>query len=265
MSKDPAVLLYVNDWLNSTASMDSDCRGWYLNLILHNYDKGSLPNDIETLAVLCNVKFSEFKRFEQVFEQVLSKKFEQNEDGTLSNLRTDKILQARENFKDKRSDAGKRSYLSKYLQKNYSKECKKKGFKDFVMENIDTSIDLKKLNDIEQMFEQVFELYRNENENENNDISIKNVIIPTEKEFLDFVESWMIENKKDFESKKTQIITKYQTWVDAGWKDGYGNPIKNWKLKFQNVEPHLRKDFSQNSNNFKNKSNGNGLNQATRR
>ncbi|WP_312208251.1 DUF1376 domain-containing protein, partial [Empedobacter sp.] len=69
MKKDPAVLLYINDWLVSTADMDADCRGWFLNLLLHNYDKGSLPDDIEKLAVLCNVRFSEFNRFEQVFEQ----------------------------------------------------------------------------------------------------------------------------------------------------------------------------------------------------
>ena len=79
MSKDPAVLFFINDWLTSTAEMDADIRGWYLNLLLHNYDKKDLPNDVEKLAVLCNVKFSEYERFKQVFEQVLKQKFELNE------------------------------------------------------------------------------------------------------------------------------------------------------------------------------------------
>ncbi|AZA49773.1 DUF1376 domain-containing protein [Chryseobacterium carnipullorum] len=266
--KDPAVLLYVNDWLNSTASMDSDCRGWYLNLILHNYDKGSLPNDIEKLAVLCNVKFSEFQRFQQVFEQVLKQKFDENEDGTISNPRTQQILRAREVFKDKRSDAGKKSYLSRYFQKKFPQQFKKKAIKEFVMDHLDTSVDLKNEQILEQMFEHVFELYRNENENEdvNKDLNSLKVIIPSENEFLEFVKSWMTQNNKDFESKKTQIITKYQTWVDAGWKDGFGNEIKNWKLKFQNVEPHLRKDFNNGqSNSFKTKSNGTGLRQSVER
>ena len=74
--KNPACLFYINDWLTSTAEMDADCRGWYLNLLLHNYDKETLPNEIEKLAVLCNVKFSEYQRFEQVFEHVLKQKFE---------------------------------------------------------------------------------------------------------------------------------------------------------------------------------------------
>lgn len=243
---DPAVLLYVNDWLNSTATMEADCRGWYLNLILHNYDKGSLPNDLEMLAVLCNVKFSEFKRFEQVFEQVLKHKFEETDDGSLSNRRTDKILQARETFKDKRIDAGRKSYLSRFLHKKFPKQSNNKGLKDFILNNIDSSIDLKDEQMLEQVFKQMFELYRSENENEIKDIvKVKSkVIIPTEIEFLEFAEKWMLENKKDFQGKKTQIITKYKTWVDEGWKDGHGTPIKNWKLKFQNVEPYLKIDYA---------------------
>ena len=106
--KDPAVLFYISDWLTSTSEMDSDCKGWYLNLILHNYDKGSLPNDIEKLAVLAGVKFSEFKRFEHVFEHVLKQKFEPIDEQRLSNLKAQTILKDRECFKDK--DVYKRQF-----------------------------------------------------------------------------------------------------------------------------------------------------------
>ena len=160
--KDPAVLFYVNDWLTSTAEMDSDVRGWYLNLILHNYDKKSLPNDIEKLAVLAGVKFSEFNKFEQVFEQVLKQKFEQNEDGRLTNRKTDSILRDRENFKNKRSQAGKISYIMKYLAKNFNKEYKNKDLRDFTKDNFDLEIDLKNEQVLKQVFKQVFELYISE-------------------------------------------------------------------------------------------------------
>jgi len=76
--KDPAVLFFISDWLTSTAEMDSDCRGWYLNLILHQYDKKDLPDDIEKLAVLAGVKFSEFERFKQVFENEIKSKLLNN-------------------------------------------------------------------------------------------------------------------------------------------------------------------------------------------
>lgn len=167
MGKDPACLFYINDWLTSTAEMDADCRGWYLNLLLHNYDKGDLPNDLEKLAVLCNVKFSEYKRFEQVFEQVIKQKFEEIESGRISNLRTQTILKSREIFKEKRSNAGKTSYLIKFFYKQYKKQAEDNELVDFVKSKIDTTIDTKNEQVIKQMFEQVFELYRNENENEN--------------------------------------------------------------------------------------------------
>lgn len=166
--KDPACLFYINDWLTSTAEMDADCRGWYLNLLLHNYDKETLPNEIEKLAVLCNVKFSEYKRFEQVFEQVLKQKFEQLEDGRLSNKRTQSILKSREVFKEKRSSAGKASYLMRFFYNKYKKEAKDKELVEYMRENIDLEIDTKNEHMIEHMFKHLFELYRNENENEDN-------------------------------------------------------------------------------------------------
>ena len=167
MAKDPACLFYINDWLTSTAEMDADCRGWYLNLLLHNYDKGDLPNDVEKLAVLCNVKFSEYKRFEQVFEQVIKQKFEEIESGRISNLRTQSILKSREIFKDKRSNAGKMSYLMKFFYKEYKKQSQDIDLIEFMKSKIDTTIDTKNEQMIKQMFEHLFELYRNEIEIEN--------------------------------------------------------------------------------------------------
>lgn len=164
--KDPAVLFFISDWLTSTGEMDSDCRGWYLNLILHNYDKGSLPKCIEKLAVLAGVKFSEFERFKQVFEQVLNKKFQIIDGERISNEKTQTILRSRETFKDKRSEAGKKSYLMKYFAKNFTKEYKTKAIYNFVNERIDVNIDTKDEQVIKQVFKQMFELYRIENENE---------------------------------------------------------------------------------------------------
>ena len=167
MTKDPACLFYINDWLTSTAEMDADCRGWYLNLLLHNYDKGNLPNDIEKLAVLCCVKFSEYERFEHVFEHVLKHKFEQIENNRLTNLRTQSILKGREQFKEKRSNAGKSSYLMRYFYEKYKKDAKDKKIVKFVKDNLNLEIDTKNEHMIEHMFKHLFELYRNENENEN--------------------------------------------------------------------------------------------------
>lgn len=169
--KDPAVLFYISDWLTSTSEMDADCRGWYLNLLLHNYDKKTLPCDIEKLAVLAGVKFSEFERFKQVFEHVLKHKFEQtDEHERITNPRTNEILRARETFTEKRSTAGKMSYIIKFFAKNFSNEFKDSRLIEFVKSNIDLTIDIKSEQVLKQVFEQMFELYRNGNRNINDSI-----------------------------------------------------------------------------------------------
>lgn len=184
MSKDPAVLIYVNNWLSSTAGMDADCRGWYINLLLHNYDKGCLPGDIEQLAVLANVKYSDFQRFEQVFKQVLKQKFKINEDGSLINPKAETILKGREEFKEKRSEAGKKSYLSKFFAKHFNKQFRNNKLKTYVLDNIDLNIDLKNEQVLKQVFEHLFELYININVNINKDIIIDNNTVSSYRQFL---------------------------------------------------------------------------------
>ena len=208
--KDPAVLFYIKDWLTSTAEMDADCRGWYLNLLLHNYDKGDLPNDLEKLAVLCNVKFSEYKRFEHVFEQVLKHKFEHNENLRLTNTRTNEILQSRELFKDKRSKAGKISYMMKYFAKNFAEDYKNTGLRDFVKKNFNYEIDSKNEQEFKQVFKHLFELYINENENVNKEVSSNNFS-------SNDINNYKVEN---FEKKsKNEIYSKEllesHSWVET--------------------------------------------------
>lgn len=226
MKNDPAVLFYISDWLKSTAEMEADVRGWYLNLILHNYDKNDLPNDMEMLAVLCGVKFSEFERFKQVFEQVLKHKFQLKENGRLSNENTDKILRSREDFKDKRSSAGKVSYVMKYMAKNYTKEYKNISLRIFLKDNFDYSIDLKNEQMIKQVFEQVFELYRNEYEDENKDEN------KDEKENFNFkkqlieygfekqlVTDWLIVRKNKRASNTRTAFNNFITEIEKTKKD----------------------------------------------
>lgn len=253
--KDPAVLFYIANWLVSTAEMDGDVRGWYLNLTLHNYDKKSLPNDIEQLAVLANVKYSEFERFKQMFEQVLKQKFEQKENGRLSNEKTDRILQSRELFKEKRSDAGKLSYLIKFFKENYKKESKNQQLIQFVKENVNTEVDLKNKQMLEHMFKQVLELYININKNKN---LIKDKIkggeiqkneIPTENEFLEYAKTILPELKIDYHQSVFSLKSKYLAWKEADWHDGNGNEILNWKTKLRNTIPFLNLQKSHNGNN----------------
>jgi len=68
--------------------------------------------------------------------------------------------------------------------------------------------------------------------------------IPNQEEFLLYCKE-IIENdlKSNYEEYEFSLKAKYQTWVDAGWKDGYGKPIKVWKSKIKNTFPHLKKTY----------------------
>lgn len=69
--KNNKVEICINSWFSLSADLDADCRGWFINLAIHFLDKGSLPEDNEKLAVLANVKFSEFQRFSEVVSSVI--------------------------------------------------------------------------------------------------------------------------------------------------------------------------------------------------
>jgi len=237
--KDPAVLFYISDWLTSTSEMDSDCKGWYLNLILHNYDKGSLPNDIEKLAVLAGVKFSEFKRFEHVFEHVLKIKFETIDEQRISNLKAQTILKDRECFKDKRSEAGKKSYLMKFFAKNYTKQYKNKKLYNFVNLNIDINVDTKNQTEIEHMFKHLFELYINESVIESEGEDKPEIVTDfSELETLLFVFNEVFKTKyESIESLKTNYSHWRQFYEPAQIEQAIINASKDsfWKGKLTPV------------------------------
>ena len=156
MAKDPAVLFYIDKWLLATKEMKPDCKSWYHSLILHQFDKKSLPNDLEELANLADVRISEFERFKQVFEQVLKHKFKENEQGRLVNDFAMEIITNREQFKEKRSNAGKMSYFAKFMRKI----CTDENVIQFVLKNTDYEIlDTKNEQMLKQVFEQKSKLY----------------------------------------------------------------------------------------------------------
>lgn len=173
--KDPAALFYIADWLTSTKEMKADERGWYLNLILHQYDKGSLPNDIEELANLADVRFSEYDLFKQKWQQVLKQKFSINESNRLENPKAKEILQKRQMFKDKRSHSGKIGYVIKFAKANISKE---QEYLEYVKSNFNfEKNDTNNKQVLKQVLKDLLKLYRNENENENVSKEVRENII----------------------------------------------------------------------------------------
>lgn len=75
-------------------------------------------------------------------------------------------------------------------------------------------------------------------ENKNNDKKEKNEI-PDLNEFLTFCKDDMLKNSLNYNSYEYSLKSKYNSWTENGWKDGYNKPIKNWKSKIRNTIPHL--------------------------
>jgi len=207
MAKDPAFLLYINDFLTSTAGMDADAVGWFLRLILHSADKGGLPDDEESLAVLAGVKFSEYQRFQHVLKHVLMLKFKKNEEtGLLENEKAANILKSREEFKDKRQRSGNIGVVIK-IAKNIPGFIKKhiESLKSDLYTYSDEQIEEAKS---EQVLKQMLKLYRNENENENKDIS-------EEEKYIERARVSFENNECAFGSefkKKWLILLKTKKW-----------------------------------------------------
>ena len=64
--------------------------------------------------------------------------------------------------------------------------------------------------------------------------------IPSIEEFLSFCKDDMVKNNMNFNLYEYSLKSKYESWVENGWKDGHNNIIKLWKSKIRNTIPHLR-------------------------
>jgi len=171
--KDPAILLYIDKWLIATKLMPAHAKGWYLNLILVQYDRGGeLPADLEDLALICDVRHSEFHLFKQTWDQVLKQKFKQLPNGCYQNEMAFEILEKREAFKEKRSAAGKIGAIVKAAKSIGYKEkdielLKKADLTDLLAES--DAENLKHM--LKQMLNHLNKLYINEDVIVNEDVN----------------------------------------------------------------------------------------------
>ena len=65
-------------------------------------------------------------------------------------------------------------------------------------------------------------------------------IIPISlQEFMIYAKT-KINNEVEYQSKRDNLILKYENWVENGWRDGFDKPIKRWKAKLLNAIPHIK-------------------------
>jgi hypothetical protein len=245
--KDPAVLIYFDKWISSTNGMKAEFRAWYFDLLIYQYDKGAIPNDMDEIAGICRVRPSEYDLFKQMVKQVLEQKFKLGEDNMYRNPIASDVLRKREEFIEKRSRSGNIGVVIKSALtiKGFKPHINKLKEKLFNMS--DTEIE--NLKD-KQVLEQMLKLFINVNVDE--DINLfkyvldnKKDTIPTIEEFLEYVQTQL---KEDYPIKKFSAEMKYKSWIENGWKDGNNTKIKNWKSKILNTIPYLNNEQRTNNN-----------------
>lgn len=64
--------------------------------------------------------------------------------------------------------------------------------------------------------------------------------IPSIGDFLSFCKDDMLKNNLNYNLYEYSLKSKYDSWVENGWKDGHNNEIKLWKSKIRNTIPHLK-------------------------
>lgn len=96
MASKPYMPLMMGDWIRGTRGMRADVKGVYIGLLIHQYDHGYLPADIETLALI-------EPEVGKVWV-ILKDKFFEFEPGKLQNKKLEEVR----NFWNKQGNNGKK-------------------------------------------------------------------------------------------------------------------------------------------------------------
>jgi len=241
MAKDPAFLFYSKDWIEGTADLMPNEKGVYIDLLCYQHQRGYLPIETERLARLVGLGHDEFLQIWKIVES----KFNRSVNGMV-NQRLSNEIEARKLKGHKNTVIG--TFASLLRLGNFTKAQYlhlKKNFNSKDFENIEKEKITERLTEWLSLCLKSIE-NGNEDENEDKDIKKRNSIkipkleIPTLQEFLQIGKEKCAAAKLSYPEYQFSLTEKYQAWVDAGWKDGNGNKIMNWKSKLGNVIPHLK-------------------------
>ena len=95
---DPYFPFFYRDFMVSTGEMDDATVGKYIRYLIHQWEKGSIPQDPQLIQTI---------RFDAQIWQLLESKFPIGADNRRRNPRMERIRAEREAYIAKRSEAGK--------------------------------------------------------------------------------------------------------------------------------------------------------------
>jgi len=104
--KSPAYLLYYKDFEADTSSWEADAVGYMIRLMNHQAANGFIPSDIEEIAQIAKVKYSQYDTFLSRWKTRISPKWISLSEGKLYNKKLHKVIH------DNQLKARKKSILS---------------------------------------------------------------------------------------------------------------------------------------------------------
>lgn len=107
MDKPPAFQLYAADFTMDTDSWTNEEIGVYFRLLMSEWVNGPLPNDPQRLASIARCSAQKFR----ANWKKVNKKFIQNSETSLINLRLEKTREKQEEFRNKLIESGRRGGL----------------------------------------------------------------------------------------------------------------------------------------------------------
>lgn len=230
MSKDPAFLFYSKDFYEGTRTMLPEERACYIDLLIYQHQHGEIPNDLKRVLMYCSGVD------EATLKATLEAKFKATDKGWV-NVRLMNESENRANFKSSLSDNGMVGQFFKKAKAELS-PVKYKALRDYVYNELgkDELIKLIKIPKTthEATLEGLLKHLVNEDVNVNKDIKgveTQKIKYPSLVEFLEYAKTLKPYSK----NLEFAIEAKYNAWNEAGWVDGFGNKIKNWKTKLQNT------------------------------
>lgn len=160
---DFAFLLYKEKWYETTRLMSAESKGWFIDLICHQSDKGIIPKDIDDLAVICRVKFKDFEKFKSALSVEVLLNFVECDEGYVNEFYQDKFSKRKE-YKSIKSEAGKMSSIAKKARKL----CDDENWVKYAKDNFDYQQNsTKDTTQTQQILQHMLQLYRNRISNRN--------------------------------------------------------------------------------------------------
>lgn len=235
--KDPAFLLYTNDFSSGTVDFSPEELGCYFRLLMYQHQAGIIPNKPEKMMRICGV--FDVKKWSEIWSEI-KKKFKKKGDG-FYNLRLEKEI-------NKRYDYAKLKKISASLAGLISanKLTKKQAIfvkQDFDVQDFTHITNNKELKThIKQWFNQRLTIY--EDVNENKDINEDKSISKNNKKGVSKFTKPTIEEIKNYCAERQNQVDPelfFDHYESNGWKVGGRSAMKDWKASVRTWE---RNDLS---------------------